>query len=147
MAAGLIKTSSIVLRPSITFDPLNVSIQSSIVLGAGVKGGKILRRYAGAVTMMSLISPMLYKSSATAWQKSMRHVNRTRWRPLCLALVRRRNDSLLVVHYKLSRSEYSALYPLPGKPAHGTVFALVDSARLRCRGGNLLWTPILVSLR
>lgn len=67
--------------------------------------------------------------------------------PLCLAHVRRRNDSLPVVHYKLFRSEYSALCPLPGKPAHGTVFALVDSARLRCRGGNLLWTLILVSLR
>jgi len=38
-----------------------------------------------AVTMISLISWMLYKSSATAWQKSMRTLTGLGGGPLCLA--------------------------------------------------------------
>ena len=60
-----------------------------------------------------------------------------RWRLSACRLVRVCNDPLLFVHSKLLTSEYSELCPLPGKPAHGTVFALVDSAQLCWRGGNL----------
>ena len=36
---SLIKTSGIGVRPNVTFDPLHAGIQSSIVLGAGVRYG------------------------------------------------------------------------------------------------------------